>query len=100
VQQTPRDTKTILYAVDLQVTALLRVRRQGLEPRTRGLRARTRSYRPGFDSCQLVSFPQVSNKSPCHWVPFGAAPVHRNRALIEHRDGGSVLHRSIEAGEW
>jgi hypothetical protein len=50
--------------------------------------------------CQLVSFPQVSNKSPCRWVPFGAAPVHGHRAPIEHRDRGSVLHPAIEAGEW
>ena len=37
-EQSTRDTQTILIATNLQVTALLRVRRQGLEPRTRGLR--------------------------------------------------------------
>ena len=36
--QSTRDTQTISLAANLQVTALLRVRRQGLEPRTRGLR--------------------------------------------------------------
>jgi hypothetical protein len=39
-EQSTRDTQMILLAANLQVTALLRVRRQGLEPRTRGLRVR------------------------------------------------------------
>jgi hypothetical protein len=50
--------------------------------------------------CQLVSLPQVSNKAPCRCVPFGVDPFHGHRALIEHRDRGSVLHPTIDAGEW
>ena len=46
-----------------------------------------------FDSCRLMSFPQVSNESPGRRVPSSAAPVHGHRALMEHRDRQSVLHR-------
>src|SRR5690349_5044256 len=43
--QSTRDTQTISLAANLQVTALLRVRRQGLEPRTRGLRGQSSPIR-------------------------------------------------------
>jgi hypothetical protein len=73
------------------------VRRQGLEPRTRGLRANP-VISSGFGLCQLVSFPQVSNESPCRRVASSAAPVHGHRALMEHRDRQSVLHRRTRWG--
>ena len=48
--------------------------------------------------CQLVSFPQVSNESPGRRVPSSAAPAHGHRALMEHRDRLSVLHRRTRWG--
>jgi hypothetical protein len=48
--------------------------------------------------CQLVSFPQVSDESPGRRVPSNAAPVHGHRALMEHRDRLSVLHRRTRWG--
>jgi hypothetical protein len=76
----------------------------GAPPGTRTPNPRIKSPNPvissGFGLCQLVSLPQVSNKAPCRCVPFGVDPFHGHRALIEHRDRGSVLHPTIDAGEW
>ena len=57
--QSTRDTQTISLAANLQVTALLRVRRQGLEPRTRGLRVGSRGCRVMTGDGRVVPFPQV-----------------------------------------
>src|SRR5690242_17702530 len=61
---------------------------RGAPPGTRTPNPRIKSPNPvtssKFDLCHLVSFPQVSNVSPCRWMPFGAAAVYGHRALIEH----------------
>jgi hypothetical protein len=71
-------------------------------PGTRTPKPRIKSPNPvissGFGLCQLVSFPQVSDESPCRRVPSSAAPVHGHRALMEHRDRQSVLHRRTRWG--
>ena len=66
-----------------------RVRRQGLEPRTRGLRVGFLLYRPvlaGYVRCYLVSSLQVNGETGCQPVPPAVAPDHHHRAPIEHRD--------------
>ena len=74
----------------------------GAPPGTRTPNPRIKSPNPvisfGFGLCQLVSFPQVSNESPGRRVPSSAAPVHGHRALMEHRDRLSVLHRRTRWG--
>jgi hypothetical protein len=70
----------------------------GTRTRTRGLRAPNPVISFGFGLCQLVSFPQVSNEPPGHRMPSSAAPVHGHRALMEHRDRRSVLHRRTRWG--
>jgi hypothetical protein len=54
------DRQRILSTACVQVKDLLRVRRQGLEPRTRGLRARTSPCRVRSAAVGLCYFPQVS----------------------------------------
>jgi hypothetical protein len=61
------------------------VRRQGLEPRTRGLRGRS-------GACRLVSFPQVSVGGWCRRVSADVDCLRRHRAPMEHRDRRPVLH--------
>ena len=74
----------------------------GAPPGTRTPNPRIKSPNPvissGFGLCQLVSFPQVGNESPCRRVPSSAAPVHGHRALMEHSDRQSVLHRRTRWG--
>ena len=74
----------------------------GAPPGTRTPNPRIKSPNPvissGFGLCQLVSFPQVSNELPCRWVSSSASPVHGHRALMEHRDRQSVLHRRTRWG--
>jgi hypothetical protein len=47
-----------------------------------------------------VSFPQVHGESPCRLVSSGVGSFGGHRAPMEHRDGGPVLDRTVEAGEW
>ena len=74
----------------------------GAPPGTRTPNPRIKSPNPvissGFGLCQLVSFPQVGNESPCRPVPSSAAPEHGHRALLEHRDRQPVLHRRTRLG--
>jgi len=92
------DRQRILSIACVQVRGLLRVRRQGLEPRTRGLRARTRSYRPGSacaSSCR-------SRRSATSRRAVGCRPMPPRSTATEHRwstaTGQSVLHRRTRWG--
>jgi hypothetical protein len=77
------DRQKILSIACVQVRGLLRVRRQGLEPRTRGLRARTRSYRPGSacaSSCRSAGQQRVAGPSGAVQCRPGPRPPSTDRA--------------------
>jgi hypothetical protein len=102
--QSTRDIQTILAAANLQVTALLRVRRQGLEPRTRGLRVRYVMYRPvppDVISCHFHWSTPSHCVASCRLVPVvRAATEHRSstaagrRCSIDERAGEQLNRRS------
>jgi hypothetical protein len=74
------DRQRILSIACVQVRGLLRVRRQGLEPRTRGLRARTRSYRPGSACASSCRF----RRSATTRRAVGCCPVPPRSTATEH----------------
>ena len=75
------DRQRILSIAYVQVRGLLRVRRQGLEPRTRGLRARTWSYRLGSARAGSCRF----RRSLASRGAAGCRPVSHLSTAAEHR---------------
>ena len=95
------DRQRILSIACVQARGLLRVRRQGLEPRTRGLRARTRWCRRGLayaGGCRFRRSAPDGSVVACRLVLATCAAIeHRSstapggRCSIGGRGGGVVM---------
>jgi hypothetical protein len=101
-EQSTRDIQTILLAANLEVTALLRVRRQGLEPRTRGLRGQSSPLR-STTTCDPTSSqgPRIELHGHCATAVAGHGhghPVHYGRRedglYVRANSGGTAPRRA------